>query len=69
LVLIASGIAIPIAVFMMNQWLSIYEYSTPVSWRLFGLTVLGALVLTLLTVSYHTLRVAKTNPVKSLRSE
>lgn len=69
LAIISSFIAIPIAVYFMNSWLQKYEYHTTISWWIFLLTGLGALLITLLTVSFQAVKAALMNPVKSLRSE
>lgn len=69
LVLLAIVIAFPIAWYLSAQWLSQYEYRVDVSWQIFALTALLALVITLLTVSYQALRAAWMNPVICLRSD
>ena len=62
-------IAIPIAGWMLHQWLQSYAYRTEISWWIFAAAGLGAIGITLLTVSYQSIRAALTNPVRSLRSE
>ena len=69
LVLIAFGIAIPIAYYFLSNWLQKYEYRTEISWWIFAVSGAGTLVITLLTVSYQAIKAALMNPVKSLRSE
>ncbi|RIV21324.1 ABC transporter permease [Fibrisoma montanum] len=69
LVLIAFLIATPIAWYFLNNWLAQYEYRTDVTWWVFALTGAGALVITLLTVSFQAIKAALLDPVKSLRSE
>jgi len=69
LVLLSSLIASPIAYYYLNDWLKGYDYHVEISWWVFAAAAVGALVITLLTVSYQTLRAALTNPVKSLKSE
>ena len=69
LVLIACLIAIPVAYYFAHGWLQNYEYRTELHWWIFGVAGLGALLITLATVSYQTVRAALMNPVKSLRSE
>jgi putative ABC transport system permease protein len=69
LVIIACMIAIPISFYFMSNWLMQYEYRTPISWQIFVFVVLGAMLITLLTVSYQAIKAAVTNPVNSLRSE
>lgn len=69
LVLISCGLAIPISFYYMNSWLGQYEYKTDISWNIYVLTGVGALVLTLLTISFQAVKAAVMNPVNSLRSE
>ncbi len=69
LVSIAVGIAAPIAWYFLNGWLENYPYRTEISWWIFAVSGVGALVITLLTVSFQSVKVALRNPVKSLRSE
>ncbi|QHT69219.1 FtsX-like permease family protein [Rhodocytophaga rosea] len=69
LVIISLLIAAPIAYYVMYKWLSTYDYRSQISWWIFAGTALCALLITLLTVSYQSIRAALANPVKSLRSE
>ncbi|RIV21321.1 ABC transporter permease [Fibrisoma montanum] len=69
LVLIACLIAVPIAYYFMSGWLQNYQYRTELSWWIFAVAILGAVLLTLLTVSFQAIKAALVNPVKSLRSE
>lgn len=69
LVILSCLVAIPLASYFLHQWLQQYEYRTQLSWWIFALTGLGALVITLLTVSYQAIKAALMNPVKSLRAE
>ena len=69
LVLIAFVIAAPIAYYFLSNWLQKYEYRTELSWWIFAASGLGALLITLLTVSFQSIKAALLDPVKSLRSE
>lgn len=69
LVIIAMFIATPVAWYFMNGWLENYRYRVSVSWWIFGVTGCGALLLTLIMVSYQAIKAALTNPVKTLRTE
>ncbi|CCH52448.1 Macrolide export ATP-binding/permease protein macB [Fibrisoma limi BUZ 3] len=69
LVLIAFCLGAPLAYYVLSGWLQNYEYRTDLSWWIFALAGAGALLITLLTVSYQAVRAALINPVKSLRSE
>jgi putative ABC transport system permease protein len=67
--LIAGIIAIPAAYFLADRWLQGFTYRSSISPLVFIGSVVGLLVITLLTVSYETWKAARANPVKSLRSE
>ena len=69
LVIISCLIAAPIAYYFMDNWLQKYSYRTEISWWIFAVSGLGALAITLLTVSYQSIKAALMNPVKSLKSE
>ncbi len=69
LVGLSLAIAGPLAWLGMHRWLQGYTYHTGIAWWIFVVTGIGALALTLLTVSYQTIRAATANPVKALRSE
>jgi putative ABC transport system permease protein len=69
LVVVALVIALPLAWYFMGRWLEHYAYRTTIAWWIFAAAGAGALAITLLTVSYQSIRAALTNPVKSLRSE
>jgi putative ABC transport system permease protein len=69
LVIISILIATPVARYFMSNWLQHYALRTELSWWVFGLTGAGAMLITLLTVSYQSIKAALMNPVKSLRSE
>jgi ABC-type antimicrobial peptide transport system permease subunit len=69
LVMISLFIAIPISYLAMNAWLQKYEYRTDIAWWVFVVSGAGALLITLITVSYQSIKAALANPVNSLRSE
>jgi putative ABC transport system permease protein len=69
LVIISCFLAVPVAYYFMHNWLQKYEYRTEISGWVFLVTCAGALVITLVTVSYQAIRAAMMNPVQSLRSE
>jgi ABC-type antimicrobial peptide transport system permease subunit len=69
LVLIALVIALPLAGYFMGHWLEHYPYRTTISWWIFAAAGAGAILITVLTVSYQSIRAALANPVTSLRSE
>ena len=69
LVMISCVIATPIAYYGMSNWLNNYEYQTNITWWIFALAIIGALVITLVTVSFQAIKAAIANPIKSLKTE
>jgi putative ABC transport system permease protein len=69
LVLIAIAIAFPLAWLGMHRWLEEFAYRVDIRADIFVITGLAALAITLITISYQSLRAASANPVESLRSE
>jgi ABC-type antimicrobial peptide transport system permease subunit len=53
----------------MHDWLQNYQYRTDLSWWIFFAAGTGALIITLMTVSFQAIKAAITNPIKSLRTE
>ena len=66
---ISMLIAMPLAWWTMHQWLSNYAYHAPLSWWIFASAGAGLLLITLITVSFQSLKAARMNPIKSLRTE
>lgn len=69
MVIIGNLIAWPIAWYAMHKWLHNFAYRIEISWWIFGLAGVLALVIALLTVSWQAIRVATVNPVEALRYE
>lgn len=69
LVVLAIVIATPLAWFFMQKWLDGYSYRIEISAWVFILVGLAAIMIALATVSFHSIKAALMNPVKSLRSE
>jgi ABC-type antimicrobial peptide transport system permease subunit len=66
---IACIIAFPVAWWMMHNWLQNYAYRIKINWLIFLAAGLLAILIALLTVSFHAIKAAVANPVKSLRTE
>ena len=69
LVAISFVVAAPIAWLMMNRWLEDYAYKITITWDVFAMTGVTALMIALLTIGYQSLRASLTNPVSNLKSE
>jgi ABC-type antimicrobial peptide transport system permease subunit len=69
LVFISLLIASPLAYYFMHGWLENYRYRINISWWIFALAAMIALLLTIVMVSFQAIKAAIANPVKSLRTE
>jgi putative ABC transport system permease protein len=69
LVLIANGIAFPVAWWATNKWLQEYAYHIDIGWWIFVVAGISACAIALITISYQAIKAAIANPVKSLRTE
>lgn len=69
LVMLAIVIASPIAWWAVNGWLQSFAYRINIEWWMFTAAGVFAVVIAMLTVSYHAVKAASANPVKSLRTE
>jgi len=66
---IAFVIATPIAYYLSQKWLQNFAYKTALSWWIFALAGVFAMMIALITVSWQTFRAARKNPVEALRYE
>ncbi|WP_257957578.1 ABC transporter permease [Parapedobacter tibetensis] len=69
LIAISFAIATPIAWYYMHQWLQDFAYRINISWWIFAIGGLVAVIIALVTISFQAIKAAMANPVKSLRSE
>jgi putative ABC transport system permease protein len=69
LVFIANLIAWPVAWYMLDKWLQDFAYRIDISWWIFVVAGIAALLIALFTVSFQAIKAALMNPVKSLRTE
>ncbi len=69
LVIIAFVLAVPLAWWGISTWLEGYTYKISIGWELFALAGISAFVIAWLTVAYHSIKVAVSNPVDSLKDE
>ena len=69
LVVIAIMLAIPVAYYFLNKWLQDFAYRIDISWWIFVLAGISALLIAVLAVSFQAIKAAVSNPVKNLRTE
>jgi len=61
--------AIPLAYFLMDKWLEAFAYRVSLSWWIFALASLAALIIAFITISAQSWKAASRNPVEALRYE
>jgi len=69
LVIVAAVIAFPVAWLMMNKWLEDFAYRINIPWWIFLIAGCIAAFVAFVTISFQALKAARSNPVKSLRTE
>ena len=69
LTFISSLFGIPIAYFIMNEWIKTYAFRTDMRWWFFVLPIVVLVTIATITVSYQTLKTARTRAVESLKNE
>jgi putative ABC transport system permease protein len=69
MVFIAACIGVPLAYYLMNRWLSNFEFRTTISLSIVLAAIIGTAVIAFLTVSFQAYKAAKANPVDALKYE
>ncbi len=69
MVFLSIVIAAPIAWWVMSRWLEDFTYRIDITWWMFAIIGISALLIALATVSFQAIKVALGNPIKSLRTE
>jgi putative ABC transport system permease protein len=69
LILVASVLIVPLAYWQMTLWMGNFAYKTEINILLFGVVAVFALLFAFLTVAFHSLKTARTNPADALKYE
>ena len=69
LVLIALVLAVPVAWYLMSEWLKDFAYRINIEWWIFLVAAVIAIIIAFITISTQAIKAAISNPVKSLRTE
>ena len=69
LVIIALVLAVPVAWYVMNEWLKDFAYRINIQWWIFLVAAIIAIIIAFITISTQAIKAAVSNPVKSLRTE
>jgi putative ABC transport system permease protein len=69
LVIVAAILVAPVSYWVMNGWMSNFAYRTELNYLFFIFVTVMALGFVFLTVAFHSMKTARTNPTESLRTE
>jgi putative ABC transport system permease protein len=69
LVVISCFLAVPFAYWVLQSWLEGYQYRVALPWWVFIAASIGTLAITMLTISWHVIKVARVNPANTLKVE
>ena len=69
LVIVSLVIAIPLAIYLMEEWLKDFVYKIEIGWEILAAAGLMSILVAVLTISYQSIRAALINPVENLKSE
>ncbi len=69
MIFIAVLIGVPVAYYLMNNWLSHFEFRTTISWWIIAIAVCGTFLIAMLTISYQAFKTATSNIVNALKYE
>ncbi|MCF7920628.1 MAG: ABC transporter permease [Candidatus Cloacimonetes bacterium] len=68
-ILLAIIISLPVSAFLMNNWLQKFAYRTEIGLGIFALSAVFALLVAIITISFQTVRMTLSNPIKALKYE
>ncbi|HPG32657.1 MAG TPA: ABC transporter permease [Lentimicrobium sp.] len=69
LVMIACVIAIPVSAYFLKDWLQNFAYHVDITWLTYAIAVLSSLLVALISVSFHSIKAATSNPVNAIKYE
>lgn len=69
LIIVAAIVIIPVAYYLISGWMANFAYRAPLNYYLFAIVALMALLFSFVTVAFHSMKTARTNPVDSLKYE
>jgi putative ABC transport system permease protein len=68
-IIVSFALACPLVIILMHKWLQSFAYRTSLNWLTFAAAGVITIIMSLLTVSWHTMSIASTNPSKCLKHE
>jgi putative ABC transport system permease protein len=69
LVIVAFIVAVPLAWYLLNSWLQEFANRISIDFSIILISGLGAILIAMFTISYQSVKAARENPVKAMRSE
>ena len=69
MVVVAELLSIPVSLYFIGRWLNNFPYRVSIGWWVFAIAFIIATFVVLLTVSIHSIRASRVNPVDALRYE
>jgi putative ABC transport system permease protein len=69
MVLIAACIGVPLAYYLMNKWLTSFEFRTSIPLSIVLISITGTALIAFLTVGFQAYKAATANPVEALKYE
>jgi putative ABC transport system permease protein len=69
LIALATILSLPVSYFALKNWLEVYAYRIPLGWMLFGVPIIMILLIAAVTMSFHVMKTAMTNPADTLKYE
>ncbi|WP_316783373.1 ABC transporter permease [Pedobacter frigiditerrae] len=69
MIIVSIIIAVPLSYYLMDKWLTKFEFHTEITWWIIPIAGLGTLMMALITVSFQAYKSAKANPVDALKYE
>ncbi len=69
LIIIAAFIALPVGWWAAQKWLQTFAYRVHLNWLVFAIAISAIMIVSLITMGIQTIKAAKANPIKSLRTE
>jgi len=69
MIIVSIVIAAPLSYYLMDEWLTKFEYHTEITWWIIPVAGFGTLLMALITVSFQAYKSANANPVDALKYE
>ena len=69
MIILSVLVSIPITYYTMSRWLQTFEYNAGIGWQVFIIAGAVSLFITIITISYHAVKTAVSQPAQMLKNE